>query len=201
METAAGHEAFEEAARLRDRMASISKTLEKQRVAQIGPMDQDIIGLARIGRAADLQLLFVRGGLLIGRKDFFWADTKEAAGEELIRSAIEQFYNKDTLPPKELLVSEALSDRELLQRWLSHKKGRRVQILIPERGVKRQLLQLAEENAATAIGEHLRKTAVEHKEAEDLQRFLGLPKAPGRVEGFDISNTCLLYTSPSPRDS
>ena len=86
-------------------------------------------------------------------------------------------------------MSEALSDRELLQRWLSHKKGRRVQILIPERGVKRQLLQLAEENAATAIGEHLRKTAVEHKEAEDLQRFLGLPKAPGRVEGFDISNT------------
>ena len=81
-------------------MASIAKTLEKQRVAQIGPMDQDIIGLARMGRAVDLQLLFVRGGLLIGRKDFFWADTKEAADEELIRSAIEQFYNKETLPPR-----------------------------------------------------------------------------------------------------
>ena len=107
----------------------------------------------------------------------------------MIRSAIEQFYNKETLPPKELLVSEALSDRELLQRWLSHKKGRRVRILIPERGVKRQLLQLAEENAAAALGEHLRKTAVEHKEAEDLQRVLGLPKMPSRVEGFDISNT------------
>ena len=189
MEAAADCEAFEEAARLRDRMASISKTLEKQRVAQIGPMDQDIIGLARMGPAADLQLLFVRGGLLIGRKDFFWADTKEAADEELIRSAIEQFYNKDTLPPKELLVSEALADRELLQRWLSQKRGRRVRILTPERGAKRQLLQLAEENAAAAIAEHLRNTAVEHKEAEDLQRLLGLPKTPGRVEGFDISNT------------
>ena len=189
MEAAADREEFEDAARLRDRMASIAKTLEKQRVAQIGPMDQDIIGLARMGRAVDLQLLFVRGGLLIGRKDFFWVDTKEAADEELIRSAIEQFYNKETLPPKELLVSEALSDQELLQRWLSHKKGRRVRILIPERGVKRQLLQLAEENAAAALGEHLRKTAVEHKEAEDLQRFLGLPKTPSRVEGFDISNT------------
>ena len=189
MEAAADGEEFEEAARLRDRMASIARTLEKQRVAQIGPMDQDIIGLARMGPAADLQLLFVRGGLLIGRKDFFWADTKEAADEELIRSAIEQFYNKDTLPPKELLVSEALSDRELLQRWLSSKKGRRVRILTPERGAKRQLLQLAEENAAAAIAEHLRNTAVEHKEAEELQRLLGLPKTPGRVEGFDISNT------------
>lgn len=189
MEAAADGEEFEEAARLRDRMASISKTLEKQRVAQIGPMDQDIIGLARMGPAADLQLLFVRGGLLIGRKDFFWADTKEAADEELIRSAIEQFYNKDTQPPKELLVSEALSDRELLERWLSSKKGRRVRILTPERGAKRQLLQLAEENAAAAIAEHLRNTAVEHKEAEELQRLLGLPKTPGRVEGFDISNT------------
>ena len=189
MEAAADREEFEEAARLRDRMASISKTLEKQRVAQIGPMDQDIIGLARMGPAADLQLLFVRGGLLIGRKDFFWADTKEAVDEELIRSAIEQFYNKDTLPPKELLVSEALSDRELLQRWLSQKKGRRVRILTPERGAKRQLLQLAEENAAAAIAEHLRNMAVEHKEAEELQRLLGLPKTPGRVEGFDISNT------------
>ena len=189
MEAAAEGEEFEEAARLRDRMASIARTLEKQRVAQIGPMDQDIIGLARMGPAADLQLLFVRGGLLIGRKDFFWADTKEAADEELIRSAIEQFYNKDTLPPRELLVSEALSDRELLQRWLSSKKGRRVRILTPERGAKRQLLQLAEENAAAAIAEHLRNTAVEHKEAEELQRLLGLPKTPGRVEGFDISNT------------
>ena len=133
----------------------------------------------------------MRGGLLIGRKDFFWADTKEASDEELIRSAIEQFYNKETKPPKELLVSEALSDQELIQRWLSQKKGRRVRILIPERGAKCQLLQLAQENAAAAIGEHLRNSAVEQKEAEDLQRLLGLPKAPSR---------CLLYTSPSPRD-
>ncbi len=189
METASDHQAFEEAARLRDRMVSISKTLEKQRVAQIGPVDQDVLGLARMGPAADLQLLFVRGGLLIGRKDFFWADTKEASDEELIRSAIEQFYNRETKPPKELLVSEVLSDRELIQRWLSQKKGRRVRIRIPERGTKCQLLQLAQENAAAALGEHVHNTAVEHKEAEDLQCLLRLPKLPSRVEGFDISNT------------
>ncbi len=189
MDAAAALEEFEEAARLRDRVANVSRTLEKQRVAQIGPVDQDVIGLAKRGTAADLQMLFVRGGLLIGRKDFFWDDTQGASDEELIRSAIEQFYNKETVPPKELVVSETLSDQALLQRWLSHKKGRRVRILIPERGTKLHLLQLAKENAEAAIAEHSRKRAAEHHETRELQRLLGLPKAPGRVEGFDISNT------------
>ncbi|MCZ6580627.1 MAG: excinuclease ABC subunit UvrC, partial [Nitrospirae bacterium] len=147
MEVAAEREEFEEAARLRDRIFKISRTLEKQRVAQIGPVDQDVVGLARLGPAVDLQMLFVRGGLLIGRKDFYWGDAGEASDEELIRSAIEQFYNKDMLPPKELLVSTRLVDGGLIQEWLSGKKGESVRILTPERGVKHQLLRLAEENA------------------------------------------------------
>ena len=189
MDAAAAREAFEEAARLRDRVANVSRTLEKQRVAQIGPVDQDVIGLARRDRAADVQLLFVRGGLLIGRKDFFWADTQEWADEELIRSTIEQFYNRDTMPPKELLVPVALSGQALLQRWLTHKKGRRVRILAPARGTKFHLLQLANENAEASLVDHVRVRAVEHREAEDVRSLLGLSKAPGRVEGFDISNT------------
>ena len=189
MDAAAAREEFEEAARLRDRVTSISKTLEKQRVAQVGPVDQDVIGLARRGEAADVQLLFVRGGLLIGRKDFFWADTNGVSDEELIRSTIEQFYNRDTMPPKELLVTRALSDQSLIQRWLTHKKGRRVRIVTPERGTKFHLLQLANENAEAAIAEHVRRRMVEDREARDVQTFLGLPKVPGRVEGFDISNT------------
>ncbi len=189
MEAAAARQAFEEAARLRDRMMNVSKTLEKQRVAQIGPVDQDVIGLARMGTAADLQLLFVRGGLLIARKDFFWADTKEASDDELIRSAIEQFYNKETMPPKELFVPQPLSDRELIQRWLSQKKGRAVRVLTPERGVKARLLQLAQDNAAAALDDHLCKRAAEQKEPEALQRLLGLATVPSRIEGFDISNT------------
>lgn len=189
METAAGKEEFEEAARLRDRIAKISKVLEKQRIAQIGPVDQDVMGLARMGPAADLQLLFVRGGQLIGRKDFYWGDTKEASDEELIRSAIEQFYNKDMLPPKEVLIPTTLSERELIQQWLTEKKGQAVRVLTPERGVKHHLLQLAQENAVTAIAEHLRKGAIEEKEAKELQQLLRLPNALGRIEGFDISNT------------
>jgi len=189
MEVAADQEEFEEAARLRDRIASISKTLEKQRIAQIGLVDQDVMGLARMGPAADLQLLFVRGGQLIGRKDFFWSETKDASDEELIRSTIEQFYNKEMLPPKEVLIPKTLGERELIQKWLSAKKEQVVRILTPERGVKHQLLQLAQENAVAAIAEHLRKGVVEEKEAKELQQLLRLPKALGRIEGFDISNT------------
>lgn len=189
MQAAADREAFEEAARLRDRIFKIQRTLEKQRVAQIGPIDQDVLGLARLGPAADLQMLFVRGGLLIGRKGFFWSDAGEASDEELIRSAIEQFYNKEMLPPKELLVSTRLGDVELIQSWLSGKKGETVRLIAPERGVKHQLLRLAEENAAAAIGDHLRSEAADRQAVEELQRLLRLDQPPKRIEGFDISNT------------
>ena len=76
MERAAEQEQFEEAARLRDRLFNVERTLEKQRITQISAADQDVVGLARQGTAADLQLLFVRGGLLIGRKDFFWPQSE-----------------------------------------------------------------------------------------------------------------------------
>ena len=122
MLAASDRENFEEAARLRDRISQIEKTLEKQRITQIGAVDQDVIGLARSKGAADLQLLFVRGGLLIGRKDFFWSDAKEITDHELIRSTIEQFYNKDMLPPKELLVPTTFPDRDLIKTWAHRKK-------------------------------------------------------------------------------
>ena len=189
MEAAADKEEFEEAARLLDRITKITKTLEKQRIAQIGSVDQDVMGLARMGLAADLQLLFVRGGQLIGRKDFYWDDTKEASDQELIRSAIEQFYNKEILPPKEVLIPTTLSERELIQQWLTDKKGETVRVITPERGVKHNLLQLAQENAVTAIAEHLRKGVVEEKETKELQKILRLSNELGRIEGFDISNT------------
>ncbi|RMH09925.1 MAG: excinuclease ABC subunit UvrC [Nitrospirae bacterium] len=189
MQACAEREEFEEAARLRDRIASVTRTLEKQRVAQIGPVDQDVIGLAREGAAADLQILFIRGGLLIGRKDFYWTDVGDTPDEELIRSAIEQFYNKQSLPPKELLISTPVSDLHLLQEWLSDKRGETVRLLVPERGTKYQLLRLAQENAHTMLAEHTRKAVDEEAEARELQQLLGLSRPIGRIEGFDISNT------------
>lgn len=188
MEAAAEREEFEEAVRLRDRLFKVRRTLEKQRITQIRGVDQDVLGLARLGTAVDLQMLFVRGGLLVGRKDFFWRDT-QAADQELVRSTIEQFYNKSILPPKEVLVPVALDEARLIEAWLSEKKDEAVYLRAPERGTKHQLVLLAEENASAAVTDHVRGEETERLAVEELKRLLQLPHAPERIEGFDISNT------------
>ena len=189
MEAAAGQEDFEEAARLRDRIFKIERTLERQRITQTASVDQDVIGIARHGSAVDLQLLFVRGGLLIGRKDFFWPQSADATDEELVHSAVEQFYNKEGQPPRELLIPVDIPDADLLARWLSDKRGETVRVLAPERGTKHQLVMLAEENAAAALDDHVRNEELDRQASEELQRLLRLETVPRRIEGFDISNT------------
>lgn len=189
MEAAAEREDFEEAARLRDRMFKIERTLERQRITQTASVDQDVIGIARLGTAVDLQLLFVRGGLLIGRKDFFWANAADTPDDELVVAAIEQFYNKDGQPPAELLVPVDIPDVDLIARWLSEKRGNAVRLLVPERGTKHQLIKLAEENAASSAADHLRDEAIDRQAGEELRRLFRLDRAPRRIEGFDISNT------------
>jgi excinuclease ABC subunit C len=189
MHLAADRQSFEEAARLRDQIFKIEQTLEKQRITQTAATDQDVFGLARQGTAVDLQILFVRGGLLIGRKDFFWPEAAETSDEELLRSTIEQFYNKDGLPPKELLVPTDLNEAGLIEQWLSEKRGASVRVVAPERGIKHQLVLLAEENAAAALADHLRNEETDRQAVEELKRLLRLERVPRRIEGFDISNT------------
>jgi excinuclease ABC subunit C len=189
MEAAAERENFEEAARLRDRMFKIERTLERQRITQTASVDQDVIGIARLGAAVDLQLLFVRGGLLIGRKDFFWPNAADTSDDELVLAAVEQFYNKDGQPPAELLVPVDIPDVGLIARWLSEKRGEAVKVLVPERGTKHQLVKLAEENAASSAADHLRNEAIDRQAGEELRRLFRLDRAPRRIEGFDISNT------------
>jgi len=188
MAAAADREDYEEAARVRDRISKVERTLERQRVAQTELVDQDIVGLARDGAAADIQLLFVRGGLLVGRKDFHWGQVADQPDEELVRSVIEQFYNKEVLPPKQVLLPLDLPERDLISRWLSERKGEKVQVLSPERGIKHHLVQLAEENAAAALTNHLRNDATERAAVDELHQLLHLKKTPTRIEGFDISN-------------
>ncbi len=189
MEAAAGREEFEEAARLRDRLFKIERMLEKQRITQTSTTDQDVIGLARQGAAVDLQILFVRGGLLIGRKDFFWPQSADASDKELVQSAIQQFYNKDGQPPKEVLVPTDLEGATVIEQWLSGKRGESVRVLAPERGAKHQLVLLAEENAAAAVADHLRNEELDRQASDELKRLLRLDRPPRRIEGFDISNT------------
>ena len=189
MQRAADSEEFEEAARLRDRIAKVERTLEKQRVTQIGTVDQDVVGLARAGGSVDVQMLFVRGGLLVGRRDFFWSNARESSDEELVRSTLEQFYIKAVIPPKEVLLPFMCDDHRLIQRWLSEKKRETVRLLVPERGAKHRLRQLAQENATVALNEHLRMQAESGEAVAELQGILGLSDRPNRIECFDISNT------------
>jgi excinuclease ABC subunit C len=102
---------------------------------------------------------------------------------------VEQFYNKEGQPPRELLIPVDISDADLLARWLSDKRGETVRVLAPERGTKHQLVLLAEENAAAALDDHVRNEELDRQASEELQRLLRLETAPRRIEGFDISNT------------
>jgi excinuclease ABC subunit C len=188
MEAAAEQEQFEEAARTRDRIFKIERVLQRQCVAQTDSVDQDVLGLVREGAAADLQMLFVRGGLLVGRKDFHWSDVEEVSDTELVRSAVQQFYSQEVIPPKQLLLPVAVAEADLLSAWLTEKKGERVRVLVPERGMKHHLVQLAEENAAAALYAHQRDAATGRAAVEELQHLLHLRKTPARIEGFDISN-------------
>ena len=197
MESAAAHEEFEEAARLRDRLHNIQRTLEKQRITQTAATDQDVIGLAREGAAVDIQLFFVRGGLLIGRKDFFWADAFGLPDEELVGSVIEQFYNNDGLPPKELLVPIPLGEASLIETWLTEQRGTPVRVVAPERGIKHQLVLLAEENAVAGLSTRLREQETTQRAVAELQRLLRLDHPPNRIEGFDISNIMGAYSVAS----
>jgi len=181
---------FEEAARLRDQIANIQRVLEKQRITTTELVDQDVIALVREGTAVDLQILFIRGGMLVGRKDFFWADIGGTSEEELLVSFIQQFYDQEVLVPKEILLSLKLQETELdvLESWLTERKGETVYLRTPVRGKDSHLIGLAQENARLGLSGHLQEQKAKLTEAVLLQQLLGLKKVPQRIECFDISN-------------
>ncbi len=179
---------FEEAARLRDTIVKIERTLEKQRVTSTDLVDQDVLALARQKDVADLQIMFVRGGMLIGRKDFFLEGVGELPDEEVYASLIQQIYSKEGVIPPEILLPIKLAEKDLLERWLSEKREGPVRLQAPVRGPDAQLLKLVQENAALRLQEHLGLQQQGEQALVEVQRLLGLRKQPRRIEAFDISN-------------
>jgi excinuclease ABC subunit C len=189
MEEAAGQEKYERAGILRDQIQALNTVRERQKIISVEPEDQDILGLARQGSEACVQLFFVRRGRLIGREAFFLDKLGTAADGEILSALVRQFYSKSVVPPREVLLSAALPEEALLGEWLAQLREGRVELLVPQRGRKRELVGMAEENAALALQTHLlSRSSRRQVVAEDLRRELGLPEAPNRVEGFDISN-------------
>ena len=179
---------FEEAARLRDTIFKIERTLEKQHVTSTDLVDQDVLSLARQGDAAGLQVMFVRGGMLIGRKDFFLEGAGDLPDEELYTSLIQQIYSKEGVIPPEILLPRKLTEKDLLEQWLSERREGPVRLHAPSRGPDVQLLKLAQENAALRLQEYLGLQQKGEQALAEVQRLLGLRRLPCRIEAFDISN-------------
>jgi len=188
MESAAEELKFEQAARLRDRVQALNTVRERQKIISTEDSDLDIVGCVRQGTDACVQLFFVRRGRLLGRESFFFERLGGEGEGELLSAFLRQFYAREVTPPPEVLLSAEIPEADLVLEWLARRRAGRVELLAPQRGRKRELVAMAEENAALALSTHLlsrgnRTQAV----LDELQRALNLPEAPHRIEAFDIS--------------
>jgi len=188
METAAAEMKFERAAALRDRVQALNTVRERQKIISTDEMDQDIVGVVRQGGEACIQLFFVRKGRLLGRESFFFDRVSGWTDGEILSAFIHQFYARQVIPPAEILLSADIPDAELTAAWLRQSRGARVEVVAPQRGRRRELVAMAEENAALALQTHLLSRANrEQVVLEEMTRALGLPAPPHRIEAFDIS--------------
>lgn len=185
MDEAADNLLFEQAAGYRDKVAAIQKTLEKQLIVSGRFRDQDVIGLYADGTDAELAILFIRNGVMIGGKTFNFKDSRSLPGE-ILSSFLKQFYGETKFIPDEMLISHAIEDQVALEEWLSEVKGRNVKIVVPKRGDKYRLVKMAIENAEMSL-----KTRISEKGEgvlDDLKERLLLNYVPRHIECFDISN-------------
>ena len=191
MQAAAESYHFELAARLRDQLAAVRRVAEKQNIVT-GAGDQDAIGMARSDIGVCVQIFFIRAGKMLGREHFLLQGSEEESDEALLTAFLQQYYHQAAFVPREVLLPMELEETELLSEWLSEKKGGKVQIFVPQRGSKRDIVNMAEGNAE----KYLRDEAERVKQAnaqtlgavEELGHYLGLRELPNRMECFDISH-------------
>ena len=194
MQQAAEEYAFEEAARLRDQLQAVERLNESQKAVTNNGGDMDIIGFAQDMTGNCLQIFFVRKGKLIGRDNFFLQDGGDEP-REVLTAFIKQYYNEATFIPREIVLPQLpqAEEQQLIELWLREKAERKVELLTPQRGVKRELLALANDNALKLLQERLRKGSLSLKNdeqaAEELQQALGLAHSLERMDCFDISHT------------
>ena len=186
MKAAAGRLEFEEAARLRDQIIALERSLERQAIATTDPVDQDVFGLYREADRITIYALYVRGGRLAGGRAHHFAS--EFPDDELIASFVNQYYADENFVPKEVLVPYAAAEAEALGDVLSEAKGERVKVLVPQRGDKVELLKLAVKNAERSFGERSKSREEVEVVLERLMARLHLKRLPRRMECFDVSH-------------
>jgi excinuclease ABC subunit C len=177
---------FESAAKIRDQIQAVEKTLEKQRMVSHWGADQDIFGLYREGGYIEAQVLFVRQGKLTGTQAYALEDL-DFSDEEIMGSLLTQFYQGQRFMPDEILLPVELEDRDTRAEYLSERKGKNVTIHVPQKGDKRKLVEMARQNARQSFTERHDQEKAREKMLQELQEQLRLKRYPQRIECFDIS--------------
>ncbi|MCX5917898.1 MAG: excinuclease ABC subunit UvrC [Deltaproteobacteria bacterium] len=187
MTEASGTLHFEEAARIRDQIAAIEQTLEKQKAVSQTPNDQDVFAFHRQGNVWEFQILFFRRGILVGNKSFHFSRIN-LPEEEALAAFLRQYYAEEPSIPHEVLLPLPLEDEPLLTEWLSEKRGAKVEVHVPQRGDKKSLVEMAQKNAEHAFQKKVDETENLSLLLQELKEKLRLRSLPHRIECFDISN-------------
>ena len=185
---------FEEAAEYRDLLNNVKAIAQKQKITSDEFMDRDIIAYAEEGFDAVVQVFFVRGGKLLGREHFHMTTAPMETGPQILASFIKQYYAGTPFVPKELFTSCEIDDLELLEQWLTTKRGTKVKILNPKKGEKEKLVELATKNAELVLAQDKEKIKREEERTlgavKNIFDMLNLTQCNNyRIEAFDISNT------------
>ena len=192
MEQAAQEMKFEEAATFRDLLESVKSVSQKQKITDTGGEDRDIIALCLAENDCVVQVFFVRGGRLIGREHYYMTHVSEDDPSAILQEFVKQFYAGTPFVPKELMLMCEIEEAELLEAWLSEKRGSRMRILVPKIGQREKLVELAAENARLVLEKD--KERIKREEGrtigavKEIADLIGIPGL-SRMEAFDISNT------------
>lgn len=192
MEDAAESLEFERAAVFRDRLRSLERVLEDQKVFSATRTDEDVIAFARNDGEACVQIFFIRDGKLLGREHYILEGTSDSAPGEILESFMTQFYDDASYVPPKVLLQEDISDAEIIESWLRQKKGKKVTLSVPRRGQKRDMVEMAARNAAETL-DQLRLSWLNDEQKStaaltELQQVLGLPVWPQRIECYDVAH-------------
>ena len=189
MEAASGEMRFEQAASLRDLLATVEEMEERQKMAAASGSDVDIFACYAEPPLVALNLFHLRNGQIVDRREFFWEDQTEFDEPQFFSSLLKQMYLDQQFIPAEIHVPVEFEDLEALEELLSEKRGRRVEIRTPQRGQKKALMALVETNAKHSFDGRFRVLKPSSKAIQAaLQDALNLPEAPARIECFDISH-------------
>ena len=182
---------FEKAALLRDQILAIKQVIEAQRIATTVKGEQDVIAFIQERDQAFVHVFFIRRSKLIGREGFVLQGTMQEEPRQIMTSFVKQFYSSNPYIPPLLLLQYPVEDSIIVKQWLQSKRGAKVDIQVPRRGDKKQLVDIVTENARQGLEQlKIKQATPEALEIAlaEIQRELRLPSLPSRIEGYDISN-------------